>query len=85
MRKLPAAAQEERRRQVIGLRRAGQTYDAIAARVGLTRTGVCSSSTPFGVAGPPPQGMRRAAACGCGMWLLRSAGGRAAETTVDRL
>ena len=40
MRKLPAAAQEERRRQVIGLRQAGMTYDAIAARVGLTRTGV---------------------------------------------
>ena len=40
MRKLPAAAQEERRRQVIGLRQAGLTYDAIAAQVGLTRTGV---------------------------------------------
>jgi hypothetical protein len=25
---------------VIGLRQAGQTYDAIAAQVGLTRTGV---------------------------------------------
>ncbi len=35
-RKLPAAAQEERRQQVIGLRQAGQTYDAIAAQVGLT-------------------------------------------------
>jgi transposase len=40
MRKLPAAAQEERRRQVIGLRQAGMTYDGIAAQVGLTRTGV---------------------------------------------
>jgi transposase len=40
MRKLPAAAQEERRRQVIGLRQAGLKYDAIAAQVGLTRTGV---------------------------------------------
>ena len=40
MRKLPAAAQEERRRQVIGLRQAGMTYDAIAAQVGLTRNGV---------------------------------------------
>ena len=40
MRKLPAAAQEERRRQVIGLRQAGLTYDAIAAQVGLTRTRV---------------------------------------------
>ncbi len=40
MRKLPAAAQEERRRQVIGLRHAGLTYGAIAAQVGLTQTGV---------------------------------------------
>jgi transposase len=40
MRKLPAAAQEERRRQVIGLRRAGMTYDAIATQGGLSRTGV---------------------------------------------
>ena len=44
MRKLPAAAQEERRRQVIGLRQAGLTYDAIAAQVGLTRTGVIDIS-----------------------------------------
>jgi hypothetical protein len=40
MRKLPAAAQEERRRQVIGLRQAGMTYDLIAAQVGLSPTGV---------------------------------------------
>src|SRR3954447_7341863 len=40
MRKLPAAAQEERRRQVIGLRQAGLTYDEIAAQVGLSATGV---------------------------------------------
>ena len=40
MRKLPAAAQEERRRQVIGLRQSGMTYAAIAAQVGLTQTGV---------------------------------------------
>lgn len=40
MRNLPAAAQEERRRQVIGLLQAGMTYEAIAAQVGLTRTGV---------------------------------------------
>ena len=54
MRKLPAAAQEERRRQVIGLRQAGQTYDAIAARVGLTRTGVfniCKRFAERGAAG----------------------------------
>ncbi len=40
MRKLPAAAQEERRRQVVGLRRSGLTYAAVAAQVGLTQTGV---------------------------------------------
>src|SRR4051794_14290748 len=40
MRKLPAAAQEERRRQVIGLRQAGLTYDEIAAQIGLSATGV---------------------------------------------
>ena len=54
MRKLPAAAQEERRRQVIGLRRAGMTYDAIAAQVGLTRTGVfdiCQRFAARGAAG----------------------------------
>ena len=39
MRKLPAAAQEERRRQVIGLRRRGMTYQEIADLVGLSRTG----------------------------------------------
>src|ERR671917_48160 len=47
MRELPAAAQEERRRQVIGLREAGMTYDAIAAQVGLTRTGVFDVCLPF--------------------------------------
>src|SRR5829696_1115239 len=54
MRKLPAAAQEERRRQVIGLRQAGLTYDAIAAQVGLTRTGVfdiCKRYAERGAAG----------------------------------
>ena len=40
MRKLPAAAQEERRRQVIGLRQRGMTYEAIAEQVGLSPTGV---------------------------------------------
>ncbi len=40
MRKLPAAAQEERRRQAIGLRQSGLTYATIAAQVGLTQTGV---------------------------------------------
>jgi transposase len=54
MRKLPAAAQEERRRQVIGLRQAGQTYDAIAAQVGLSPTGVfniCQRYAEQGAAG----------------------------------
>jgi transposase len=40
MRKLPAAAQEERRRQVVGLRQRGLTYRKIAEQVGLSRTGV---------------------------------------------
>src|SRR3712207_3760285 len=40
MRKLPTAAQEERRRQVIGLRQAGMTYDVIASQVGLSPAGV---------------------------------------------
>src|ERR687893_843212 len=54
MRKLPAAAQEERRRQVIGLRQAGQTYAAIAAQVGLSQTGVfdiCRRFAERGAAG----------------------------------
>src|SRR3954449_5788124 len=54
MRKLPAAAQEERRRQVIGLRQAGMTYDAIAAQVGLSATGVfdiCKRYAERGAAG----------------------------------
>ena len=54
MRKLPAAAQEERRRQVIGLRQAGMTYDEIAAQVGLSATGVfdiCKRYAERGAAG----------------------------------
>src|SRR3954470_449033 len=54
MRKPPAAAQEERRRQVIGLRQAGMTYGAIAAQVGLTPTGVfgiCKRYAERGAAG----------------------------------
>src|ERR671927_182 len=51
MRKLPAAAQEERRRQVIGLRQAGQTYDAIAAQVGLSPTGVFNICKRYGERG----------------------------------
>src|SRR4028119_1665471 len=54
MRKLPAAAQEERRRQVIGLRQAGMTYGAIGAQVGLSPTGgfaVCERYAERGAAG----------------------------------
>src|SRR5215217_1697672 len=54
MRKLPAAAQEERRRQVIDLRQAGMTYDEIAAQVGLSATGVfniCQRYAERGAAG----------------------------------
>ena len=40
MRKLPAVAQEKRRWQVVGLRESSLTYDAIAAQVSRTRTGV---------------------------------------------
>jgi hypothetical protein len=46
MRKLPAAAQEERRRQVVGLRQSGLTYEAVAAQVSLTRTGVFNIYLP---------------------------------------
>src|SRR5215210_4055750 len=51
MRKLPAAAQEERRRQVIGLRRAGLTYRAIAAQAGLSRTGAIDICRCFAAEG----------------------------------
>src|SRR3954466_1080968 len=52
MRSLTAEAQEERRRQVIGLRQAGQTYTAIAAQVGLTPTGVFDICKRFAERGP---------------------------------
>lgn len=51
MRKLPAAAQEERRRQVVGLRQRGMTYKAIAEQVGLSRTGVIDICQRFAAAG----------------------------------
>src|SRR5918997_3614526 len=59
MRKLPAAAQEERRRQVIGLRQRGPAYREIAGQVGLSRTGVFDICQRFaaegakGLAGEP--------------------------------
>lgn len=54
MRKLPAAAQEERRRQVVGLREGGLTFAAIAAQTGLTENGVsgiCRRHAERGLAG----------------------------------
>jgi transposase len=51
MRKLPAAAQEERRRQVVGLRQRGLTYKAIAEQVGLSRTGVINICQRFAAEG----------------------------------
>jgi transposase len=52
MRSLTPEAQEERRRQVIGLRQAGQTYAAIADQVGLTPTGVFDICKRFAEHGP---------------------------------
>jgi transposase len=43
-RERPAAAQEERRRQVIGLRQRGMTYQAVAELVGLSATGTLNIS-----------------------------------------
>ena len=51
MRKLPAAAQEARRRQVVGLRRRGLTYRGIAEQVGLSRTGVINICQRFAAEG----------------------------------
>ncbi len=51
MRKLTAAAQEERRRQAVGLRQAGLTYRAIAGQVGLSRTGVIDICQRFAAEG----------------------------------
>jgi transposase len=52
MRKLPAAAQEERRRQVIGLCESGLSYAAIAAQTGLSRTGVFDICQRYAEHGP---------------------------------
>jgi transposase len=54
MRSLTPAAQEERRRQVIGLRERGLTYPEIARQVGLTKNGVfdiCKRFRARGMAG----------------------------------
>src|SRR6476659_2626028 len=51
MRKLAPAAQEERWRQVIGLRQSGVSYAAIAAQVGLSQTGVFDICQRFAAKG----------------------------------
>jgi transposase len=54
MRSLPPAGQEERRRQVIGLRERGLTYAEIGAQVGLTENGafdICKRFRQRGIAG----------------------------------
>ena len=51
MRKLTAAAQEEPRRQAVVLRQRGLTYQAIAAQVGLSRTGVFDICRRFAAEG----------------------------------
>lgn len=51
MRKLAPAAQEERRRQVVGLRQSGMSYTAIAAQVGLSPTGVFNICERFATQG----------------------------------
>src|SRR5512133_3023022 len=54
MRSLAPAAQEERRRQVIGLRERGLTYPEMAHQVGLTKNGVfdiCKRFRARGMAG----------------------------------
>ena len=51
MRKLAPAAQEERRRQVIGLRQRGLTHRVIAEQVGLSRTGVIDICQRFAAEG----------------------------------
>ena len=70
MRKLSAAAQEERRRQVVGLRESGLTYEAIAAQVGLTRTGVFNICRRFAEQGRAGLASRpRGSAPGTGRFL----------------
>jgi len=51
LRSLPAAAQEERHRQVIGLRERGLSYQAIGRQVGLSRTGVFDTCKRWRIAG----------------------------------
>ena len=51
MRKLSPEARQERRRQVVKLRRQGWTYEAIAADLGLSRTGVFDICKRYEAAG----------------------------------
>ncbi len=51
MRKLAPAAQEERRRQVIGLRERGMSFGEIAAQTGLSHTGVSNICRRFATEG----------------------------------
>ena len=78
MRKLPAAAQEERRRQVIGLRQRGMTYQEVADLVGLSPTGVLNICHRFAAEGAKglvsePRGRKRAGASRMsgGCWTRR--------------
>jgi transposase len=73
MRSLPAPAQEERRRQVIGLRESGMTLAAIGQQVDLSCTGVfniCQRYQAAGAAGlrsqppGPPMGTGRVLSAG---------------------
>ncbi|MBL8436684.1 MAG: IS630 family transposase [Zoogloeaceae bacterium] len=67
MRSLSFEAREERRRQVVGLRRRGWTYEAIAEETGLSRTGVfniCQRHAQEGTPGPKDkQGGRKVGDC----------------------
>jgi hypothetical protein len=55
MQSLPAAAQEERRRQVIGLRESGMTYEASGRQVDLSRNGVFDICKRHRARGPAQQ------------------------------
>lgn len=55
MRTLSREARHERRVQVIRLRKAGLTYDAIATQAGLTRTGVFGICKRYAASGAKAQ------------------------------
>ena len=60
MRSLPRAAQEERRRQVIGLRESGMGLAAIGRQVGLSQTGVFNICQRYRLASRPCAASRMA-------------------------